>query len=80
MQNKELISSEINDINAALEKGYLSINQVQITMARKNYKMTYDELIQNYRLSGKIALAHCLLRTSMLYYWDYSMPGEGVNY
>lgn len=80
MQNQELISSEINDINAALEKGYLSISQVQISMARKNYKMTYDELIQSFHLSGKKALAHYLLRTSMLYFWDYSMPWEGVNY
>ena len=49
-------------------------------MARKNYKMTYDELIQNYHLSEKTALTHSLLRTSLRYYWDYSMPGEGINY
>lgn len=80
MEDQQLYFTVIDEIIDALKLGYLSKNQVEIIKDRAINNLTYEELIKKFNISGKTALTHCLLRTCLLKFWDYSMPGEGVEY
>lgn len=80
MHDPELISSIIDEINNANEKGNLTKNQVDIVLARKNDGLTYKELISKFNISCKNALIHCLLRTCMIEYWNHGIAVQGTNY
>lgn len=79
MYNTELISSIFDEINVANENGYLTKNQVNIVLARKNDGLAYEQLISKFNISCKNALIHCLLRTCMIEYWNHGMAGQGIN-
>lgn len=62
MENNYLLESILIEIKAALEEGYLSIDQVQILNDPKDNNATYDQLIKKLKLSCKTVLVHLFMQ------------------
>lgn len=80
MSHGALILEIMDEMKECLQKGYLSHEHHSILMSRMIGKLTYDNLIAKFGISGRTALTHCLSRTCRLEIWKPGMKGKGSCY
>lgn len=80
MADDEKLRAIKEDIHAALQGGYLSMEQVSILETRLTFKSSYSELLRQFSISGRTALTHALYRTAALEYWSRGMNASSFSY
>ncbi|KAK8880875.1 hypothetical protein M9Y10_003573 [Tritrichomonas musculus] len=74
------ITSIRKELHEAVELGYLSVEQLNLFEACLISHLTYSQLSDLFRISGRTPLSHALQRTAALEYWSCGIGATGSTY